>query len=70
MTSLRNRLSRASCDSPSLKLTVANTLTSFPPKIEIGKLLNQAQKTGSLAHNALGGSRIHTTLAVDFSPDA
>ena len=31
MTSLRKRLSRLSCDSPSLNVTVANRLTSFPP---------------------------------------
>lgn len=29
MTSFLKRLSKASCDSPSLKVTVANTLTSF-----------------------------------------
>jgi hypothetical protein len=35
MTDFLNRLSRASCDSPSLKVTVANTFTSFHPSISM-----------------------------------
>lgn len=31
MTSLRKRLSKLSCDSPSFRVTVAKLLTSFPP---------------------------------------
>jgi hypothetical protein len=71
MTDFLKRLSRASCDSPSLSVTDANTFTSFP-----SSNLNQLtiyiysghKKTGLLAHNTLGGNRACMTLAVDLSP--
>ena len=69
MTSLRNLLSSASCDSPLRKFTDANTSTPF-----LRQVIRKAQaancpgqsKTGLLAHSVLGGSRFSTSLAVDL----
>jgi hypothetical protein len=62
MTDFLKRLSRLSCDSPSRKVTVANTPTSF-----LLPDLSRHKKTG-LRICVLDSSRVSTTLGCWLQP--
>ncbi len=67
MTCFLKRFSKASCDSPSLKLTVAKALTSLQPThLNSPAPRTGHRKPGSLTH-LLDGSRADTDLAVGLA---
>ena len=68
MTDFLNRLSKASCDSPSLSVTDANYITPFQsPDDGLQATAPGPKKPGLLAHNFSGGNRAWISLAVDPS---